>query len=269
MEPAVVILIVVVAVGLFVTVAYLSHLHTKKRREALAAWAESRGLRFSPDKVTNFEQRFPAFDRLRTGKGRYAHNISTGPIPPMPDGTQRHWATPTGGAVVAFDYHYYTESTDSKGRKTKTHHHFSAVVIETRMNFHPLLIRPENVFDKFASFFGKGDINFESAEFSRKFFVRCPHRRWAYDIITPATMEFLLSREASTIEMELHYVAIHRGGTFNVERFETSLQTVLGLLDRIPRDVAASLHNNPATSFDPSASVQPVHYDSDPGELRR
>ena len=82
-------------------------------------------------------------------------------------------------------------------------------------------------------------------------------------------MEFLLSREASTIEMELHYVAIHRGGTFNVERFETSLQTVLGLLDRIPRDVAASLHNNPATSFDPSASVQPVHYDSDPGELRR
>jgi len=252
MESVLVILLVVLGVGLVVTIAVLSHLHTKKRREAIAAWAASHGLRYSPDKVTTFEQRFPAFDRLRTGKGRYAHNISTGPIPPMPDGAQRHWVGPTGGAVVAFDYHYYTESTDSKGRRTRTHHNFSAVVIETRMHFHPLLIRPENMLDKIASFFGRGDINFESAEFSRKFLVRSPERRWAYDIITPASMEFLLAREAFTIEMELHYIAVHRGGIFNAERYESALQVALGLLDRVPRDVVESLRNNHAGSAGPA-----------------
>ena len=50
-------------------------------------------------------------------------------------------------------------------------------------------------------FFGFDDIDFESDEFSREFCVKAADRRWAFDVIHQATMEFLLAAPRFTIEL--------------------------------------------------------------------
>ena len=37
------------------------------------------------------------------------------------------------------------------------------------------------------------EIEFESTEFSKEFHVKSPDRRWAFDVLSQATMEFLLA----------------------------------------------------------------------------
>ena len=47
--------------------------------------------------------------------------------------------------------------------------------------------------DKIAGALGFHDINFESSEFSRKFHIKCADKKFAYDVIHPRMMEFLLA----------------------------------------------------------------------------
>lgn len=194
----------------------------KKRREAMAAWAQSRGLSFSPDKDRSFDERYPEFDCLRHGSNRYAHNIMSGV-----------WE---GRALVAFDYHYETHSTDSKGNRKTTHHHFSAVVLRANVPLKPLNIRPENFFDKIGSVFGYDDIDFESAEFSRRFSVRSPDRRWAYDVLHARAMQFMLEHGTSySIEFDRQNVIAVRGSrTLDPQGFEHAVYLIDQLLDMLP-----------------------------------
>ena len=92
-----------------------------------------------------------------------------------------------GRDVTAFDYHYVTGH--GKSRKV---HNFSALIIQSPLPLKPLFLRPENIFDKVTDFFGYDDIDFESAEFSRQFYVKAPEKRWAYDILHQRMMEYLL-----------------------------------------------------------------------------
>jgi hypothetical protein len=63
-----------------------------------------------------------------------------------------------------------------------------------------LFIRRENLFDKVAGFLGFDDIDFESAEFSDRFIVKSRDKRFAYDVLHPRMMEFLLDGAPPTVE---------------------------------------------------------------------
>ena len=158
--------------------AIVSFLQARKRREALAAWAVQQGLGFSSDKLGDLREHFPAFDCLRQGENRYAYNIAKGLW------HQRR--------VFAFDYHYETTSTNSKGETETSHYYFSAVIVESSVPLKPLLIRPEGFFDKVKSFFGFEDINFETADFTRRYYVAAPDPKWDYDVLQQRAMEFML-----------------------------------------------------------------------------
>jgi len=192
----------------------------EKRRKALIAWAHGHGLRFSPHKNHALDSRFPEFGCLQKGDSRYAHNILEG-----------EWE---GRPFLGFDYHYATHSTDSKGNRSTTHHHFSAVVLTSDVPLKPLFIRPEGFFDKVTEFFGFDDIDFESAEFSRRFYVKAPDKRWAYDVIHQRTMEFLLGAPRFTITFDRGHVIAYRSSRFKVREFEAAADVVRGILDRLP-----------------------------------
>jgi hypothetical protein len=157
------------AAVVIVVLAVLGYQQAKKRRMALEAWAASRGLSFDPSNDSGMDDRYPAFNCLREGDNRYAYNVMRGQA--------------GGHGVTAFDYHYETHSTDSKGERSTTNHHFSAVIVATGLPLKPLVIREEGFFDKVGAFLGFDDINFESTEFSREFYVKSPDRRWAFDVI--------------------------------------------------------------------------------------
>jgi len=59
----------------------------------------------------------------------------------------------------------------------------SALVIQSPLPLKLLYLRPENIFDRVTDFFGYDDIDFESVEYSRQFFVKAQDKRWAYDIL--------------------------------------------------------------------------------------
>ena len=65
-----------------------------------------------------------------------------------------------------------------------------------------LLIRPEGMFDKLKAKVGLEDINFESIEFSRRFFVNSDSRRFAFDVVSQPMMELLLDSKPPLIDLE-------------------------------------------------------------------
>ncbi len=199
----------------------------RERREALARWASRHGWNFDPGQRADLDEALPQFSCFRQGSNRYAYNVVEGRVDDL--------------GLVACDYHYETYTTDSKGRRTTHHHHFSAVALETGLRFTPLAIRPEHWFDKVAEFFGWDDIDFESAEFSRAFHVKCQDKRYAFDLIPQETMEFLLASPRFTIEVATPVILVRAGKRFSVPEFAAALDVARGFLGRIPPDVRAAL----------------------------
>lgn len=207
-------------VVLIIVGAIYGSIQAKKRREAIARWARSHGLSFTEAKDYGFDERFAEFDCLRQGDDRYAFNIIEG-----------DWE---GRRLLAFDYHYETHSTDSKGRRTTHNHYFSAVILRANIPLKPLIIRREGLFDKLAGVFGFDDIDFESAEFSRRFYVKAEDKKWAYDIIHARMMEHLLAHRGYSIQFGLWHIIAWRDAVFDVPEVERVADMASGIVERFP-----------------------------------
>ena len=208
--------IVAVIVTVIVAVWYAGH----KRRKELIAWGQARGLSFSASKDPAFAREYPTFDCLRRGNNQYAYNMLSG-----------QWQN---RAFLGFDYHYATVTVGPKGQPRTQHHHFSAVIIKTGFPLKPLQIRSETFMDKLGEMFGFDDIDFESAEFSRKFSVKAEDRKWAFDVLHPLTMEFLLAAPQFPILFDTKSVITWRDHEFNVQEFSQAAGLITGILDRLP-----------------------------------
>lgn len=215
------ILFIIVVVVLLIVGGIYSYYQSEQRKQAMVQLAARHGWQFVPDKAWDMETRYPSFSCLQQGSDRYAYNLLTGET--------------SGRPLCGFDYHYETHSTDSKGNRQTHHHYFSAIVVQVPVTLKPLFIRPEGFFDKVAELFGFDDIDFESAEFSRKFCVKAEDRRWAFDVVHQATMEFLLGAPRFTLEFAGHDVIAYRGQLFEPADFEQAVAVIGGIIDRLPQ----------------------------------
>jgi hypothetical protein len=214
-SPLLLVGFLILAVGMIIF-SIMSHM---KRRKDLQAWATKRGLTFSTAHEQLREEHF--FGCLSRGHRRHTKVLMTGAID--------DWE------MKAFDYHYETYSTDSKGRRRTNHHHFSAIIVDSRFPLHHLYIRPEGIFDKVTEFVGMDDIDFESAEFSRKFYVKAKDKRWAYDVITQDTMAFMLDNARGLkIEFSGPYAIVWQNRRMKLETLDRAFTALTGMLDRIP-----------------------------------
>src|SRR5204862_1433100 len=103
--------------------------------------------------------------------------------------------------ATAGDFTYKETSGSGKDERTTTYE-FSYLLIRLPYgNVPDLLIRPEGFFDKLAAMIGFSDINFESAEFSRRFLVKSSDKKFAYDVIDPRMMDFLLATRPFPIDL--------------------------------------------------------------------
>jgi len=194
------------------------HIFSLERRKKLSAYAKSKGLHFSPDKEKKIDTRYSAFKCLRRGHSRYAYNIMHGKL--------------DGRDLTAFDYHYVTGH--GKSRRV---HNFSALIIRSPLPLKPLLLRPENIFDKVTDFFGFDDIDFESAEFSRKFYVKSPEKRWAYHVIHQRMMVYLMESPRFHIQFDPEFIIAWLGKRFSEQDYDNSFALIQGILKRLPEYV--------------------------------
>lgn len=136
--------------------------------------------------------------------------------------------------ILAFDCHYVGE---------RDPHLLSLAVTGCEAPMPRLCVRPEFHVDKVASTVGLDraagaeDIDFESGEFSRKYFVTCEDRRLAYAVIDPRMMEFLLANPGWCIEMLGPEAIIYNGGQFGAEALRAALEVLTGFLDLVPEHV--------------------------------
>ena len=216
MEP----LIFIGIVALIIVAAVASTASARKRRDAMAALAARLGLRFDPQKDRDVAKRYRFLDKLRTGSNRYAFNILTGPY--------------KGHEVTVFDYHYETHSTDSKGHTQTHHHHLSCFLLQLPVAFPELVIAKEGFFSKLAQAVGYDDIDFESHEFSRRFCVRSPDKKFAYDVCHARMMEYLMANDDLAVELEEDVLAITFGSRLDLERIEPNLDRLVALRALMP-----------------------------------
>jgi hypothetical protein len=215
MPFVIVAVLVVIAIGVI-----YSMIQARKRLEGLFELAQRLGLNFSAAEDYELADRFSFLKQLAEGENRYARNVLSG--------TWRQ------NQVLAFDYHYETHSTDSKGNRTTEHHWFSFFILTLPALFPDLTIRRENFLTKIAGVFGYQDIKFESAEFSKTFCVRSPDKKFAYDVCNAKMMEYLLANRDLSVEIENQVLALAFNTRQSVEQVEANLQRLVEVRSRLP-----------------------------------
>jgi hypothetical protein len=208
--------------GIFVLAvagAIYSALQARKRQEGLSALAQRLRLRFAPGQDYGIAGRFSFLKALAQGSNRYAANVLAGNY--------------RQNDILAFDYHYETYTHDKDGTHTE-HHWFSFFILTLPASFPDLTIRRENFFTRVAEVFGYGDINFESAEFSKAFNVRSPDKKFAYDVCNGKMMEYLLANRDLSLEIENDALALAFSTRLSVEQFEANLQRLAEIRALMP-----------------------------------
>jgi hypothetical protein len=213
-------LIIIGVVAVIIIAAILGQMAARKRQDAMRARADRLGLRFVASEDRGLAQRFQFLDKLRVGDNRYAFNVLSGNY-------QSH-------DVMAFDFHYETHSTDSKGHRQTHHHYFSFFILLLGVWLPELTIAREGFFSKVAQALGYDDIDFESHEFSRKFLVRSKDKKFAYDVCNARMMEYLLANDDLTIEIEAQAMAISFNSRLSPEQIESNLNRLIAVRSLMP-----------------------------------
>jgi hypothetical protein len=214
--PFVFVAVIIIVIGGFI----YSQIQARKRREAVFGLAQRLNLRFDPEIDREIPDRYNFLKQLSQGLNRYAMNVLSGNY--------------QGNEIVAFDYHYETHSTDSKGHTQVYHHWFSFFILTLPKSFPELTIRRENFLTKIAEVFGYQDINFESAEFSKAFNVRSPDKKFAYDVCNGKMMEYLLANRDISIEIENDVLALAFSTRLSAGQIEFNLQRLVEIRSRLP-----------------------------------
>jgi hypothetical protein len=181
----------VAVAGIIVAAIVWGILKARERREAMARLAAELGFQYYPDDPWDLAARYAQFDLFGSGHSRRASNILAGKV--------------DGRTALVFDYHYKTGS----GKDEMTHS-FQAAVLETPILAPRLSLRRESFLDTVASWVGHDDIDFESAEFSKRYYVKCEDRKFAYDLFHGRLIEYLLGcGDAPSMELGGPLLLLH------------------------------------------------------------
>ncbi|MDO8587703.1 MAG: hypothetical protein Q7T82_11760 [Armatimonadota bacterium] len=204
------------AFAAFVVIAIVLTLRAQqKRREALLQLALQLGAEFYAEDHFNIDSRADWREEFSQGHSRRVSNVISGR---MDD-----WDLKT------CDFHYKTGS-----GKNESSHSVSAILLDTGLLFPTLTIRPETVFDRIAGVVGYNDIDFESDEFSRKFFVRSADKRFAYGIVHPKMMEFLLADPKWSLRLSWQSLILHNNRILTPEEFRYAIDLGRSFLKLMP-----------------------------------
>lgn len=211
MVPYLVVLFIVIMIALAVYGWFLE----QQRREALRKWCAKYGWKMVSHSIGGWDQDYPGIRTFDKGHSKSGDNIITGHFQGLP--------------VTLLDYQYSTGS-----GKNRTTHNRGITIMGSEFPLVPMQIRREHAFDKLGAFLGGGDIEFESAEFNRTFYVKSADRKWAYDVIHTRTMDYLMTAANYEIEFGFGEIAIIRTGKCSPEQYEEQVELARKLFELLP-----------------------------------
>lgn len=173
--------------GALLLANHLDRRRREQRRRQMAELADEFGWSFHRHGGALLKRRVPQFARFASGTRQNDHNVMRGELLlTTNDGEPIHLFTQAGDYTV-------TTVSGSGERRRESSTHFSYLLVTTPEGRKAdLRVRPEGVADRVKSAVGLDDIDFESAEFSRRYHVASRDRRFAYDVLHPRAIELLL-----------------------------------------------------------------------------
>lgn len=217
-----VILVAAAGVALVGLIAYLSWLSAKKRREALQQLAAQRGWSYT-ERDDRWCHRFDG-SPFGQGHNRQARNVLEG----------HH----DGRPFVGFDYVYHTTetSTDSEGRtqRREVSHPYSVLGLHIGGSVPSLQVTPEGFFGRMVGKLMNSDIELESEEFNRAFTVSSQERKFAFDVLHPRLMEFLLTQRDVAWRTTGTDILTIESGRHDLADIDRRLRVIDHILDTLP-----------------------------------
>ncbi|MBI4833882.1 MAG: hypothetical protein HY811_03555 [Planctomycetes bacterium] len=214
MEGFFIIFLIVGAIGITILVFYFE----AKRRKEMMSLAEELGLTYMQSTYGK-DGTYGDISLFTIGDSRRANHIISG--------------NKENCYVDIFYYKYITGS-----GKNRTTHSNSVCVLTIKEKFDYLFIRTENFLDKFAGAIGFDDIDFESREFSSRFYVKSSDKKFAYDIIHPQMMEFLMNYgKTPAIEIKNSHLAFYMHKTIKPAEYRKLYDFAMEFYKKTPHYV--------------------------------
>jgi hypothetical protein len=244
----------VLGLVVFAAIAAYSFWSNDKRQKELAAYAASNRWSFAAedDSLTTRWHGTP----FGEGDRRRARNVLSG--------------TSRGRTFVGFEYQYDTESSTGTigggstgtilgtnlgtSNRQRTTHHFFVVTVRLPTFLPSLEVTPDNFLTRAASAVGIGSgIELESEDFNRHFRVTARNPKFASDVLTPRTMQAMLS-SAQGLCWRIEGTDVVSWGNGHLEPVAllSRLSNLNGVVDGIPDFV---WHDN---GYDPHPGAQPA-----------
>lgn len=193
-------------------------IQAQRRREALVAWADGEGWTYA-EKDRQLHRRYGAIHPFTTGGSRHSRHVLRGEV--------------DGATCIIHQYQYTVQA----GKSSHTHY-IRCAALEMPLDGHGLDIQPEHLGHKIVDALGGEDIDFASDAFSRAFWVKCPDRRFAYDILHPDMQEWLMGRR---VRWQWHGRILLRteNGRLDPRSVEAARDALAGFRERLPRHLLA------------------------------
>ncbi|TWT46622.1 hypothetical protein [Botrimarina hoheduenensis] len=189
----------------FLVVITVGSLHAQRveaeRCAKLTLFAQQHGMIFSSAREPHLPGALGSMADFARGHSRYAYNLLTGVVRVADRSPQ----------LLTGDYHYAV-TRRSNNRSRTTHYRFSFLAVRCAKPATPrVTLRREMFIDKISSALGFNDIDFESAEFSRRFHVSSDDKRFAYDLLHPRAIEALLETSPERLELCGEWLCLTNG----------------------------------------------------------
>jgi len=203
-----------------IAMAILAHQRQRRRRQEFMALAGRMGLHYT-DQVSGetLRRHYAPLELFERGDSRRARHLLTGSI--------------NGREVMACAFQYTVRS--SGKNNTSTTYHRGMAMLKLDLSVPRVLIRRENWGDKLAGWVGLEDIDFESDQFSREYYVKCADRQFAYKLIDPRMMEFILGEGDLQWEVCDGWVGAWREDELDPDEVADLLTALAGFCKNVPR----------------------------------
>lgn len=196
-----------------------TYVRNRQRRDALMTLAAARGWSYAASDLTLCMRWYGK--PFGQGDNPKAVNVLNGAV-----GTR---------TFTAFDYSYETHTSDSRGGRSTQVHAFSVCVVPLPAPLGAVQVEPENALERFAGAVGlMQDVQLESEDFNRRFRVSATDPKLASDLLTPRTMEFLISAPPLAWRTEDTSLLCWRSGRLDPEWVVVAVGVADRVVDSVP-----------------------------------
>jgi hypothetical protein len=108
------------------------------------------------------------------------------------------------------------------------------MALRVPIDFEPMDFRPLGVTDALDTFLGMHGIEFESAEFNKRYFVTCENQKFAFDLVHPELIEYLMSVPGIRLQLGGPFIMASKEGFFESKELRDIKQMLERFVEIIP-----------------------------------